>query len=70
MGALEAAWYRATGKQLLFSEQHMIDCAWEAGNSGCYGARRRAAPPCPALRDAQALSTATAIPAAAAARSC
>jgi hypothetical protein len=43
VGALEAAWYRATGKQLLFSEQHMIDCAWEAGNSGCYGAY------CPAL---------------------
>lgn len=37
MGAIEAAWYYATGKQLLFSEQHMIDCGWEAGNSGCYG---------------------------------
>ena len=37
VGALEAAWYRSTAKQLLFSEQHMIDCAWEAGNSGCYG---------------------------------
>ena len=37
VGAIEAAWYRATGKQLLFSEQHMIDCGWEAGNSGCYG---------------------------------
>lgn len=39
VGAIEAAWYRATGKQLLFSEQHMIDCGWEAGNSGCYGER-------------------------------
>jgi cathepsin L len=37
VGAIEAAWFRATGKQLLFSEQHMIDCGWEAGNSGCYG---------------------------------
>ncbi|PSC69765.1 Counting factor associated D [Micractinium conductrix] len=37
VGAIESAWYRATGKQLLFSEQHMIDCGWEAGNSGCYG---------------------------------
>ena len=40
VGALEAAWYRSTGKQELFSEQHMIDCAWEAGNSGCYGESR------------------------------
>lgn len=43
VGAIEAAWYRVTGKQLLFSEQHMIDCGWEVGNSGCYGERRPAA---------------------------
>ncbi len=36
-GALEAAHYRAAGKQLLFSEQYMIDCGWEAENKGCYG---------------------------------
>ncbi|KAI3428334.1 hypothetical protein D9Q98_006714 [Chlorella vulgaris] len=37
VGALEAAWFRETGKQLLFSEQHMIDCGWEGGNKGCFG---------------------------------
>ena len=43
-GALEAAYYRATGKPTLFSEQMLVDCTWdvsegEFSNSGCYGAQ-------------------------------
>lgn len=34
---MEAAYYRETGKQLLLSEQNFIDCAWDAGNTGCLG---------------------------------
>lgn len=34
---MEAAYYRETGNQLLLSEQHFIDCAWDAGNTGCLG---------------------------------
>ena len=42
-GALEAAYYRATGKPTLFSEQMLVDCTWdlfegELSNKGCYGA--------------------------------
>ena len=41
-GALEAAYYRATGKPTLFSEQMLVDCTWdlpegELSNKGCYG---------------------------------
>ena len=44
-GALEAAYYRATGKPTLFSEQMLVDCTWdlyegELSNKGCYGAAR------------------------------
>ena len=46
-GSLEAAWYRETGNATLLSEQHMVDCAWEVNNHGCYGARVRGPPPAP-----------------------
>ncbi len=44
-GALEAAYYRATGKPTLFSEQMLVDCTWdlyegELSNKGCYGVPR------------------------------
>ncbi|EIE25566.1 cysteine proteinase [Coccomyxa subellipsoidea C-169] len=37
VASVEAAYYRETGNQLLLSEQHFIDCAWDAGNTGCLG---------------------------------
>ena len=41
-GALEAAYYRVTGEQKLFSEQQLVDCSWDVpegdlSNHGCYG---------------------------------
>lgn len=61
VGALEAAWFRETGKQQLFSEQHMVDCSWEGGNKGCYGALLLSASLAPArLRLSWLCCTATA----------
>ena len=37
MSSLEAAYYRETGKQLLLSEQNLMDCAWDYGNTACLG---------------------------------
>ena len=37
MASIEAAYYAKTGKQLLLSEQNLIDCAWDYGNTGCLG---------------------------------
>lgn len=44
VGALEAAVFRETGRQLLMSEQQLVDCAWsdpsykgKYPNAGCYG---------------------------------
>ncbi|GAB4818605.1 hypothetical protein N2152v2_005651 [Parachlorella kessleri] len=37
VAAFETAYFRLTGKQQLFSEQQLIDCAWEVNNHGCYG---------------------------------
>jgi len=44
VGALEAAVFRETGKQILLSEQQLVDCAWspksykgKSPNAGCYG---------------------------------
>jgi Papain family cysteine protease len=42
VGAIEAAYYRATGKAQLFSEQNLIDCNWtpkgvKPANQGCFG---------------------------------
>ncbi len=36
--ALESAYFRATGKPLLLSEQHFLNCAWNVPqNHGCFG---------------------------------
>lgn len=39
VGSLEAAYWRETGKQMLLSEQELIDCAWDPkdDNKGCMG---------------------------------
>lgn len=43
-GAMEAAWYLATGQQESFSEQHLVDCSWDWGpNNGCDGGESYAA---------------------------
>ena len=36
-GALDAAYYRATGRPAVFSAQQLVDCGWEGGMHGCYG---------------------------------
>eukprot|EP00879_Flechtneria_rotunda_P020025 GHRR01021053.1.p1 GENE.GHRR01021053.1~~GHRR01021053.1.p1 ORF type:complete len:405 (+),score=139.61 GHRR01021053.1:1350-2564(+) len=36
-GTLEGSWYVHTGKPRSFSEQQLIDCAWDQGPSGCDG---------------------------------
>ena len=37
VASLEAAYFRQTGKQLLLSEQNMMDCSWSTGNTACMG---------------------------------
>jgi hypothetical protein len=39
VGSLEAAYWRETGKQMLLSEQELVDCAWDVkdDNKGCMG---------------------------------
>ena len=39
VASLEAAYYRETGKQKLFSEQLLLDCSWDDKdmNKGCMG---------------------------------
>ncbi|KAK9846258.1 hypothetical protein WJX81_000204 [Elliptochloris bilobata] len=37
VASLEAAYFRETGKQLLLSEQNLMDCAWGYGNTACLG---------------------------------
>ena len=37
VASIEAAYYRTAGKQLLLSEQNLVDCAWDYGNTGCMG---------------------------------
>ena len=34
---METAYFMKTGKQLLLSEQNLLDCAWDYGNTGCLG---------------------------------
>ena len=34
---METAYYRATGKQLLLSEQDLMDCGWYLNNKACFG---------------------------------
>ena len=33
--SLETAYYRGTGKQLLLSEQQLMDCAWNSDDKHC-----------------------------------
>ena len=37
VGTFETALFRASGKQRLLSEQNMMDCAWDTGNTACMG---------------------------------
>ena len=37
VASIETAYYLKTGKQLLLSEQNLMDCAWDYGNTGCLG---------------------------------
>ncbi|GIL59012.1 hypothetical protein Vafri_13985, partial [Volvox africanus] len=36
-GAMTGAWFKATGQSLSFSEQQLVDCAWNFGLDGCSG---------------------------------
>ncbi|KAI8469275.1 MAG: cysteine endopeptidase [Monoraphidium minutum] len=42
-GSLEGAWFTATGQSRSFSEQQLIDCAWDEGGHGCDGGDVRSA---------------------------
>ncbi|KAL4421808.1 hypothetical protein ABPG77_001597 [Micractinium sp. CCAP 211/92] len=48
-GTMEAAWFKATGQQVSFSEQQIVDCSWgyvphdPASNLGCDGGNHWAA---------------------------
>ena len=35
IASLETAYYTATGKQLLLSEQQLMDCAWNSDEKHC-----------------------------------
>lgn len=37
VGVMQAAWWKATGQALSFSEQQMVDCSWDYENNGCAG---------------------------------
>lgn len=37
IGPLETAYFRETGKQLLLSEQNLMDCGWYLNNKACFG---------------------------------
>ncbi|GFR49771.1 hypothetical protein Agub_g11937 [Astrephomene gubernaculifera] len=37
VGAMQGAWFQATGQSLSFSEQQLVDCSWEYDNNGCAG---------------------------------
>lgn len=37
IASLEGAYFRDTGKQLLMSEQFLMDCGWSTGNTACMG---------------------------------
>lgn len=37
IASLETAYFRSTGKQLLMSEQFLMDCGWDTGNTACMG---------------------------------
>lgn len=42
-GAMEAAWYLATGESLSFSQQQIVDCSYDYGVDGCDGGDASAA---------------------------
>eukprot|EP00891_Asterochloris_glomerata_P000653 jgi/Astpho2/653/Aster-x0947 len=37
VGTFETALFRVSGKQRLLSEQNMMDCGWDTGNTACMG---------------------------------
>jgi hypothetical protein len=37
VGAMQGAWYLATGEALSLSEQQIVDCSWDYEVSGCNG---------------------------------
>ncbi|PNW80870.1 hypothetical protein CHLRE_07g333000v5 [Chlamydomonas reinhardtii] len=36
-GTMDGTWFVATGQRRSFSEQQIIDCAWDYGPNGCFG---------------------------------
>ncbi|GLI71459.1 hypothetical protein VaNZ11_016680 [Volvox africanus] len=36
-GAMDGRWFVATGQRRSFSEQQIVDCAWDYGPNGCFG---------------------------------
>lgn len=48
VAAFEPAYFMATGRQQLFSEQQLIDCGWEVssttnGVAGCFPSKNKVA---------------------------
>ena len=37
IGPVETAYFRETGKQVLLSEQDLMDCGWYLNNKACFG---------------------------------
>lgn len=47
IGAVETAYFRETGKQLLLSEQDLMDCGWFKNNKACFGGYQVSCRPAP-----------------------
>lgn len=45
IGPVETAYFRETGKQLLLSEQDLMDCGWYQNNKACFGGYQVRPPP-------------------------
>lgn len=45
IGPVETAYFRETGKQLLLSEQDLMDCGWYQNNKACFGGYQVRLPP-------------------------
>ena len=45
IGPVETAYFRETGKQLLLSEQDLMDCGWYQNNKACFGGYQVSFPP-------------------------
>ena len=58
VGTFETALFRVLGEQRLLSEQNMMDCAWDTGNTACMGGYQVSPPRCnrqlPSSQDEQA----------------